>query len=434
MSMALVGVLGIVLLLAMLFVLGTPVAVAMAIVGFAGFAYLVSPTAALGVLSTDLWTTFSNYGFTVIPMFILMGQVAFHSGVNEKLYRVAHAWLGQIRGGIVMATVGACAAFAAICGSNTATAATMTTVAMPEIKRYGYDAKLGAGAVAAGSTLGVVIPPSIVLIVIGLNTGESIGKLFYGGLTAGILLSVLMVLTAYIACVMNASGGAPGPRMSWRDKIKMLPGAFEMLLLFVLVMTGLYVGFFTPSEAGAAGAFLAVLIAAIQGKLTWRSLADSIFETLVISCMVIFIIAGATIFSRFLAVTRIPFEIAAWVGALTLPSWAVIVMILLIYAVGGCVMDGLALLLITMPIFFPIAQALGYDPIWFSVLVTVVTTLGAISPPIGVSTYVVASMASDVPLKDVFKGVLIFVPAYALSIALMMSLPEIVTFLPSILK
>ena len=432
MSVAAVGMLGIVVLLAMLFFLGTPVAVAMAVVGFAGFAYLVSPTAALGVLSTDLWEVFSNYGLTVIPTFILMGQVAFHAGVNKRLYKVAHVWIGHIRGGIAMATVGACAAFSAICGSNTATAATMTSVALPEMKRYKYNPKLGTGAVAAGSTLGVVIPPSVLLIVIGLNTGESIGKLFYGGFAAGAVLCLAMMLTAYVICVRKPAWGPPGPRVAIKERLGALPGAIEMLLLFVFVMTGLYVGFFTPSEAGATGAFLAVAIAVVQGKLSWRGFLDALMETLVISCMVILIIAGATIFSRFLAVTRIPFDIAAWVQLLPLPSWVIITFILIIYAVGGCVMDGLALLLITIPIFFPVATQLGYDPIWFSVVVTVVTTLGAISPPVGVSAYVVSGMAPEVPLKEVFKGILYFIPAFVASIAIMMIFPRIITLLPSL--
>ena len=434
MSLAVVGVTGIIVLLLVLFFLGTPVGFAMAIVGFVGFCHVISVEAGLYMVGSVLWATFSKYGLTVIPLFIFMGQIAFYSGVNEKLYKAAYKWVGHIRGGIAMATVMACAAFSAICGSNAATAATMTTVALPEMKKYGYDPKLSTGAIACGSTLGVVIPPSVVLIVIGLSTEQSIAKLFYGGIGAGVILAFLLMLSVVVICRFRPAWGPAGPKSGMVEKVKALSGAFEMICLFLLVMTGLYFGFFTPTEAGAAGSFFAIVISVAQGRLSWQGFVASVSDTLRISCMVITIIAGAMIFGRFLAVTRIPFDIAQWVVGLPVPDMVIMTIIFAIYIVGGAVMDALALLLITIPIFFPVAMELGYDPLWFAVTITVITTLGAVTPPVGATTYVVGGMAGDIPLKDVFKGVSLFLPAYLICILILMLLPEIVTLLPRLMK
>ena len=433
MSLTLVGIVGIAALLAILFFWGMPVGLAMALVVFVGFSYVVSLKAGLNMVGAMLWETFSSYGLTVIPLFIFMGQVAFYSGVNAKLYKAAYSWVGHIRGGIAMATVMACAAFAAICGSNAATAATMTTVALPEMRRFNYASKLSTGAIACGSTLGVVIPPSVVLIIIGLSTEQSIAELFYGGVGAGVLLAVLLLVTIYGVCRLHPDWGPTGPRTSWSEKFKALSGAVEMVLLFSLVMLGLYFGVFTPAEAGAAGSLLAVLISVLQGRLSWKGFLSAVTDTLRISCMVIVIVAGAMIFGRFLAVTRIPFEIASWVVALPVPGPVILAIIFGIYIVGGAVMDALALLLITIPIFFPVAQKLGYDPVWFGVTITGVTTLGAVTPPVGATTYVVGGMAENVSLEEVFAGVAYFLPAYIVCILILMLIPEIVTFLPALL-
>lgn len=434
MSLALTGIVGIVVLLLVLFFLGMPVGFAMGVVGFIGFCYVISFKAGLNMVGSVFWDTFSKYGLTVIPLFIFMGQIAFYSGVNEKLYNAAYKWVGQIRGGIAMATVMACSAFAAICGSNAATAATMTTVALPQMKKYRYDPRLSTGAIACGSTLGVVIPPSVVLIIIGLSTEQSIAKLFYGGVGAGIVLALFLMITVYVLCRFYPEWGPVGPRTGVVEKIKALSGAFEMCLLFFGVMIGLYFGYFTPTEAGAVGSLLAVLISVVQGRLTWKGFISSITDTLKISCMVIVIIAGAMIFGRFLAVTRIPFDIADWVVNLPVPAFMIMMIIFVIYIVGGAVMDALALLLITIPIFFPVASKLGYDPIWFGVTITVVTTLGAVTPPVGATTYVVGGMANDVPLEQVFKGVAYFLPAYIAAILILMLFPGLVTFLPALVR
>jgi tripartite ATP-independent transporter DctM subunit len=432
--MAMVGMVGIVVLLAVLFLLGMPVGFAMAIVGFCGFSYVISVPAGLNMVSSALWTTFSKYGLTVIPLFIFMGQVAFYSGINEKLYQAAYRWVGHIRGGIAMATIMACAAFSAICGSNAATAATMTTVSLPEMRKYGYNPMLSTGSVACGSTLGVVIPPSVVLIVIGLSTEQSIARLFYGGIGAGVILAVLLILTVWGVCRRHPDWGPVGPRVSVGEKLRSLKGAAEMVALFLLVMLGLYFGVFTPTEAGAAGSFLIVALSVLQGRLSWKGFVASVADTLRISCMVITIVAGAVIFGRFLAITRIPFDIAAWVAGLPAPDLVIMAVIFAIYIVGGAVMDALALLLITLPIFYPVAVNLGYDPLWFAVTITVVTTLGAVTPPVGATTYVVGGMAGDVPLERVFRGVAYFLPAYILCIIVLMLFPGIVTYLPGLMR
>jgi len=433
-SLTLVGILGIIVLLLVLFFLNIPVGFAMAVVGFVGFACIVSFKAGLGMIGTDLWGSFSSYGLTVIPLFIFMGQIAFHSGLNEKLYIAAYQWFGHIRGGLAMATVSACAAFSAVCGSNAATAATMSSVALPQMKKYRYSSRLSTGSIACGSTLGVVIPPSVVLIVIGLATEQSIAKLFYGGIGAGLVLTFFLILTIYVLCTFNPTWGPVGEKTTFKEKFRALPGAMEMFILFILVMLGLFFGFFTPAEAGAAGSFFAIIIGIIQKGLTLKGLAAAIEDTLKISCMVIMIVAGATIFGRFLTITRIPYDIAAWVTSLDLAPILIMAIIFLAYAVGGMIMDALALLLITTPIFFPVAAALGYDPIWFAVCVTVVTTLGAVTPPVGATTYVVAGMAKDVPLQNVFRGVLYFLPAYILCLLALFLFPKIITFLPTLIN
>lgn len=430
MSLAFVGILGVLILLLVLFFLGMPVGFAMGIVGFCGFSYVLSLRAGLGMLGAVVWDTFSKYGLTVIPLFIFMGQIAFYSGVNEKLYHAAWHWVGRIRGGIAMATIMACSAFSAICGSNAATAATMTTVALPQMKKYHYHPRLSTGAVACGSTLGVVIPPSVVLIVIGLSTEQSIARLFYGGIGAGLLLSLLLMLTVYGVCRLHPDWGPVGSESGWKEKFRSLAGAADMLILFLLVMLGLFFGFFTPAEAGAAGSFAALLISLIRRKLNWKGFRDAVNDTLRISCMVITIITGAVIFGKFLTITRIPHDIAGWVVGLPVSKTFIMAIIFFIYIIGGAVMDALALLLITIPIFFPVAEQLGYDPIWFGVTITVITTMGAVTPPVGATTYVVGGMAKDIPLEDVFRGVAWFMPAYILCVILLMSFPEIATWLP----
>ncbi|MCX7856450.1 MAG: TRAP transporter large permease [Deltaproteobacteria bacterium] len=421
------------MLCSMLF-LRIPVGFVLGIFGFFGIIYGVSLKAALNMVGTDLWQTFSAYGLTVIPMFILMGQICFYSQVNERLYKTAYSWFGSVRGGLAITTIMACAGFSAICGSNTATAATMTAVALPEMKRYRYDPLLISGSIAAGSTLGVVIPPSVVLVVYGIYTGVSIGKLFFGSFMPGLILAGIMAGTAFLMCLSRPKLGPGGPKTSLLGKIKAIPDAIDMVLLFGIIMVSLYAGIFTPSEAGAAGSVVAILIGIFRRKLTCGAFFKAIVDTLRVSCMIFMLIAGATLFGRFLAVTRLPYVVAEWVASLPYPAWVILWSMLVIYIIGGCVMDALAFLLITIPIFFPVAQKLGYDPIWFGVVLTVVTTMGAVTPPVGISAYIVSGMSKEIPLSVVFKGVLFFLPSYILTLLILNLFPSLVTFFSGLVK
>ncbi len=428
------GLIGIIVLMLLMFLLEMPVGFAMGMVGVAGIWFVLTPEAALSTLGTEIWETFANYGLTVIPMFILMGQICFYSGVNESLYKTAYTWMGRIRGGLAMATVMACAGFSAICGSNTATAATMTSVALPQMKKYGYQPILSTASVACGSTLGVVIPPSVVLMVYGIYTEQSIGKLFWGSTIPGLLMTFLFCLTIFAMCMFRPNWGPPGERTSFLDKIRSIPGAFEMIVLFCLIMGGLYSGAYTPTEAGAAGAFFAVLLGLVRRKLTWKGFVSSVIDTLKISCMIIIIVAGAVIFGRFLTISGLPFQITAFAASLPVPPWVIMAVILLVYGIAGCLMDALGFLLVSIPIFFPLVISMGYDPIWFGCTLTVVTTMGAVTPPVGISAYVVAGMNKDIPMGTIFRGVTFFIPAYIITIILMLRYPQIALFLPSLVK
>ncbi|MDI7260847.1 MAG: TRAP transporter large permease [Thermodesulfobacteriota bacterium] len=429
------GLIGILILLVVMIVLQMPVGFSMALVGFLGIWHVTSLSSALSTIGTETWSIFSSYSLTVIPLFILMGTICFHSGVNKNLYETAYKWFGRTRGGIAMATIMACAGFAAICGSNNATAATMTTVALPEMKKYNYNKALSAGSIACGSTLGVVIPPSVVLIVYGIQTGQSIGKLFWGSTLPGILMAALFTITIYLLCVRHPEWGPGGPRVSLIDKIKATPGMTEMIILFGLVMGGLYTGAYTPTEAGAAGAFFALVVAGgVRKKLSFKGFVSAIIDALRVTCMVIVIVWGAVIFGRFLTISRLPFLAVDFVSTLQVPPYMIMVCILIIYAIAGMVMDALGFLLISIPIFFPMAMKLGYDPIWFGCILTVVTTMGAVTPPVGICAYVVAGMAEDIPLSTVFKGVLWFIPAYAVTMAMILLFPKIVLFLPGLVR
>ncbi|MBI5904682.1 MAG: TRAP transporter large permease [Deltaproteobacteria bacterium] len=422
MSGPVVGVLGILAMFLVLFVLRIPAAFTMALVGFLGIAWVTSIDAAFSMVGTEMWNIFSSYGLTVIPLFILVGEIVHYAGYNFSLYDATYKWFGHFRGGLAMTTIMASAAFSAISGSNTATAATMSAVAIPAMKEYNYHPMLNAGSVAAGATLGVLIPPSIVLVVYGLYTGQSIGKLFFGNIIPSAILTVAILGTVVWICRMHPDWGAAGPRFGWKERMKALPEAIDVLVLFGIIMYALFTGVVTATEAAAVSCFLGYAICLARRKLSWKKFVDSMTDTLRISCMVFMIVAGAVIFARFLTVTRLPFETAEWIRTLALPKWMVLWVILLCYIVGGCVMDALAFLLVSLPIFYPLVIQLGYDPIWFGQVITIVTTMGSIMPPIGICCYVVSGM-SGIPLSTVFRGSFYYVPSYIVSIVILMISP-----------
>jgi len=329
MTPATIGVIGIVVLVLLLFS-KMPVGFVMALVGVVGFGILVSFNAAFNLVVKDIFSVFGSYSLTVIPLFILMGQIAFHSGISSRLFTVAYKFIGHWPGGLAIATIGACTGFAAICGSTNATAATMAAVTLPEMKRYRYDDKIATGVVAAGGSLGILVPPSVIFIIYGVMTEQSIGKLFMAGILPGLLLSLLFSLAVIIWTHLKPTIAPRGPKVSIREKIASLSGLGETILLFLLVMGGLFFGIFTPTEAGAVGAFGTLVIAVIRRKLTLRDFIQSLFETTRISCMILLIVAGATIFGHFLAVTRIPFDTASWVSGFDLPPYMIIALIIIL--------------------------------------------------------------------------------------------------------
>jgi len=433
-----IGVLGCVVLVILL-AGSMPVAFAMAIVGFVGFAAVVSPHAAVSMVTSELYDTFAKHSLTVIPLFILMGQVAFHCGISRRLFNTAYHWFGPLPGGLAMATIGACTAFGAICGSGPATAATMSLVALPEMKRYGYSMELACGTVASGGTLGMMIPPSVVFIVYGVMTEQSIGKLFISGILPGLLTAALFILLIYFNCKRRPDFGPRAPSTAWTAKFKSLLGVSETLLLFFLVMGGMFKGFFTPTEGAAVGAGGTILIALFRRQLTIKMLWRACQETMRTSLMVMIIVAGAMIFGKFLAVTHLTSELATWLGGLPLPAWTIIALIIAFYVIAGCFVDALALILLTVPIFRPIVENLypGQGSmllIWFGVIIVLVTQIGTITPPVGVCAYVVGGIERDVSLQTVFKGCMPFVASLVIATVLCVAFPQICTWLPSMVR
>ncbi|HRT27987.1 MAG TPA: TRAP transporter large permease, partial [Syntrophales bacterium] len=398
-----------------------------------GFGILVSWDAAFLLTARDFFSIFGSYNLTVIPLFVFMGQLAHHSGISGRLFNAANKFMGHLPGGLAIATVGACAGFSAICGSTSATAATMASVALPEMKKYNYDPALATGVVAAGGSLGILIPPSTIFIVYGIMTEQSIGKLFMAGVLPGILLAVLFIVTIIIWTKLRPEMVTLAPKSSWKEKIASLSGVIETLTLFVLVMGGLFVGIFTPTEAAAIGAFGTLTIALINRNLAWKGFLQSLYETTRISCMIMVIVAGATVFGHFLAVTGIPTNIGEWAAGLLVPHQVVMAIIILIYLVMGCLMDSLAMIMLTIPIFFPVVMSLGFDPVWFGVIIVLVTEMGVVTPPVGINVYVVGGVARDVPLHIIFRGTAHLLLAQLVTALLLILFPGIALYLPSLI-
>lgn len=437
MSPILTGIFGIAAMIIM-FMTQMPVAFVMALVGFIGVSLMASPNAGLILLSRSFYDTFASYDLTTIPLFILMGQLGFNSGISKRLYSAGYKFLGSIRGGLAMATVAACTAFGAVCGSSPATAATMATVGLPEMKRFNYDDALATGSVASGGGIGMIMPPSVVLIIYGILTEQSIGQLFVAGIFPALLVTLLFIGAIFITCLMDKNAGPAGEKFSWAERFKALLGLGETLIIFALVVGGIFYGLFTPTEAASVGAFGVLIIAVLRRRLTWKGFVKSLMETLTTSCMILMLITGAVIFGKFLAVTRIPFEIASWVSELNMAPPLVIAVIIFIYLLGGCFMDALAFVTLTVPIFFPVVMELGYDPIWFGIIIVMVTEMGVITPPVGINVYVVYGVAQNVlshnvALEKIFKGIIPFLIALVVGIIILIAFPWIILFLPDLM-
>ena len=427
------GIVGIILMI-ILFLLKMPIAFSMALVGLLGFSYIVSWSAGASMLARDLFGQFYSYSLCAITMFVLMGSFAFIAGIGERLYKAAYALVGDMHGGLGIATVLGCAGFAAICGSTSATAATMGRIVLPEMKKYRYEDTLATGTVASAGTLGILIPPSTIFIVYGFLTEQSIGKLFVSGIFPGLILALIFSVTIYLICKINPQLGPRGEPLVWREKIKSSFQALEALLLFLLVIGGLFLGWFSPVEAGGIGAVGALVIGLLRRQIKWKIFTQFIKDGLETATMILCLIAGATIFGRFMAVTTIPFIIADWVQNLPFSPNAIMAVIVLIFLLGGCFMDSMALITLLVPVIYPVVLRLGFDPIWFGVIIVLTTEAGVITPPVGVNVYVTKSLAPQVPLEKIFKGTFPFLLGIIILTVLVIVFPQIVLFLTEYVK
>jgi len=426
-----IGIIGLAVILLM-FLTGIELGFAMAIVGFVGFAIIVSTKAALNLLAKDIFDVFASYGFTVIPLFVLMGQIAFNAGIAKRLYSSAYRFIGHIPGGLAMATVAAATAFKALCGSSPATAATFASVAVPEMDRYNYAKKLSTGIVATVGTLGILIPPSVTLIVFGIITEQSIGKLFLAGLVPGLIIAFFFIVIIYGWCKINPALGPRGEKSTWKERIASLPEVFWVALIFVLVVGGLMEGFFTPTEAGSVGTFAVLLLSIIKRDINFKGFVKSVAESLRTACMVLMLIAGSTILGHFLAVTKIPMIASEWVVSLPLNRYVIMIIISLIYQMGGSFIDDLAFMILATPIFYPAIIKLGFDPIWFGMIIAITVMIGVVIPPVAMNVFVVKNI-TKVPFSVIYSGVYPFLISLVVCAALLFLFPQLATFLPSVL-
>jgi tripartite ATP-independent transporter DctM subunit len=429
----LTGVAGTGLVFLLLFI-GMPIAFAMFFVGFVGLTYLTSPGAALPVLARTTYEVSAYYPYTVIPLFIVMGGFAGSSGMTQELYRTFDKWFRRLPGGLSIATIGACAGFSAVSGSSVATAAAMGTVALPEMKRFRYDMSLATGSVAAGGTLGFLIPPSIGFVVYGMLTEQSIGRLLIAGVVPGLLLALAFILIVILLVKWNPRLAPSSPEpVLWKEKISSLVDIWEPLSIFLVVMGGIYMGFFTPTEAGAIGATMLFVVALFKRKLNLTTLKEALQEAVRISVMVLFLVAGANVFSYFLALSTIPMVTSTWVAELEVSRYLILFIIIVVYLFLGCFLDAISMMVLTMPVIFPIILTLHFDPIWFGVIAVLMMEAGLITPPMGLNIFTVAGVAKDVPVETIFKGVAPFLIAIFAVVFLITLFPKLALLLPAMM-
>ncbi len=426
-----IGIIGVIILVFLLFA-GLPIGVGMALVGVLGFAYLTDMDAALGLLRTVPYATFASNSLSVIPLFILMGAFAMSSGMSEALFRAVYKWLGHLKGGVAQATIAGCACFAAISGSSLATAVTLGSVALPEMRKYKYDDALATGAVAAGGSMGILIPPSVILIIYGIITEQSIGKLFLAGFIPGIMEMLFYMITVWILATIKPELGPKGPKAGFKEKMNALSHIWDVVLLFIVVIGGIYAGVFTPTEAAGIGAFGTFLFSFLRKRLTWAVFKESLSSTLVTTGMLFLIMMGAMIFGYFLSVSQLPSEMATFVGGLSVNRYIILAVILFIILMLGCIMDSMAIVLLTIPVFYPLVIDLGFNPIWFGILVVRVTEMGMITPPVGMNVFVIKGI-SDTPIGTIFRGIVPFLMADAIQVVLLVLFPQIVLFIPDLM-
>ncbi len=430
MNPLIIGILGIGVLFVLL-ALRMQIGFAMALVGFGGFAILSGFGPGLAILGFEPYQTVSSYTLSVIPLFMLMGQFANHSNLGTEIYETANKWIGFLPGGLAMATVGACAMFAAISGSSLATAAMFGTIALPEMQKLDYSEKLATGCIAAGGTLGILIPPSSVLILYGILTEQSIGRLFIAGIIPGILLSLMFIGTIFVITKINPSMGRPGPKYTIKEKVYSLKNTWAILTLFLLVIGGLYAGWFTPTAAAGVGAFGAFFITLLKGRLKWDTLIISLKEAASSTAMIFGILIGAMVFQYFMTLSQIPTTLASLIIGAGMGKYLVISLIILGFILLGCFMEGLSIMVLAIPIIFPIVINMGFDPIWFGIILTLTMEMSLITPPVGVNVFVLSGVAKDIPMSTMFKGILPFWIAMFICIIILLIFPELVTYLPN---
>jgi tripartite ATP-independent transporter DctM subunit len=427
-----VGLIGIAFLLILLFS-GISIGVAMALVGFLGFTVLVGLGPALGLLKSVTYAEFANYNLSVIPLFILMGSFAFAAGMSENLFNAVYKWIGHFRGGVAQATIVACACFAAISGSSLATAATLGAVALPEMKKYKYDDGLATGAIAAGGSVGILIPPSVILIIYGIITEQSIGKLFLAGFIPGIMETLFYLFTIWYLTFFKPHHGPKGPTTTLKEKVSSLGRTWEVVVLFFVVIGGIYMGVFTTEEAAGIGAFGTFFFAIVRKKMSWVVFKESLVNTIQTTGMLFMIILGAMVFGYFLSVSQVPSSLAQTVAELPVNRYVILCIILIVTLALGCVMDSMAIVLLTIPVFYPLILDLDFNPIWFGILVVRVTEMGLITPPVGLNVFIIKGI-SGVPIGTIFRGVFPHLVADAIQVAFLVAFPQIVLFLPNMMK
>ena len=418
------------LVLIFLLAITVPIGVAMMLCGVGGLAMIIGLIPSLSLFGTTVMQSVVTYDLSIIPLFILMGALASRSGLSQELYDAFNAWLGGFRGGLALATVGACGAFAAICGSSVATAATMSKVALPEMKKYRYSDSMATGSVAAGGIIGILIPPSVILVLYGLLTESSIGDLFIAGFLPGILTILVFMIVISIVTRLHPESGPAGEKSTWKQKLNATLKTWAITALFATVIGGIYFGVFTPTEAAGVGAFGALFIAFSRKRLNREMMKETLLETGQTSAMIFTILIGAIRLNNLVIFSGLANALADFVSGLDMSPATVMLIILLMYLIMGCFLDALAMILLTVPIFYPIVIDLGYDPIWFGIIVVMVVELGLITPPIGMNVFVIKGMAQSVPLVSIYKGVLPFVIGQVVLIIAVFLIPEIALWLP----
>jgi len=431
MSDVAVGIYGVILLL-VLFLTGLEMAYCMILVGFLGFTFLMSFSAAANLVVKDFFDTFTVYSYSVIPLFIIMGEFASNSNIAKRLYIGAHKWFGHIPGGLAMTTVAGATAFKAMCGSTLATVGTFSNLAMPEMDRYGYRKELSAGTIASVSTIGMILPPSTVLIIYGLEVEQSIGRLFLAGIIPALMIAALFMLVIGGWVSLRPAIAPKAEKATWTERFIAIPDALIILAIFGIVIGGMITGFFSPTESGTIGTVAIFVLALVRREVNPGMIIRSFRGALKTSIMVLTLIAGSAIFGHFLAITEIPMIAAKWASSLPVPGWLIMVLIVVIYLIGGSIMDDLAFMVLATPIFFPTAVELGYDPIWFGILICVTLMIGGIIPPIAIYVFILGNI-TGIPFKTIYKGVVPFLSALIVALIILFVFPQIAAWLPNLM-